>query len=283
MLRRTNGVFLVFHILMVLFISGSLLLSIRSERVEGFIESITGENGLFEIGVFFILLMISTFAMMTSFSNQSDKIFTRARRHFISFIAICFYFMAMQEIRWGQLLASKNNAGHAGNLKGVVDLSGFLDVELVNAVVHWAVLLGFIVLPLVIYYKPGLFRQNPSIKGKATIYVPSLHNILMFSFACSLQTLVNPVARFDFIIWLLIFLSITWLMVFRRQLRSVAVIFHLCLLGICWLLLAINFQKIPITQHHFYLWKLVGAYAIFYWLYNWTVSLKDRVNLKLPG
>ncbi|MDN5212830.1 hypothetical protein QQ020_12265 [Fulvivirgaceae bacterium BMA12] len=249
--------------------------------MEKFIERITGENGVFEIGVFFILLMISTFAMMTSFNNQSDKIFTRARRHFISFIAICFYFLAMQEIRWGQLLTSKQNAEQAGNLKGVVDLSGFLNVELINTVVHWAILLAFIALPLVIYYRPGLFRQNPSIKGKTAIYAPSLHNILMFSFACSLQTLVNPVTRFDFIIWLLIFLGITWLIVFRKQLRSAATIFHLCLLGTCWILLAINFQKIPITQHHFYLWKLVGAYAIFYWLYNWTVSLKEQVDRKM--
>ena len=244
MLRRTNSVFLVFHILMVLFMSTSLLLSIKSERVGRFIEKITGENGVFEIGLFFILLMISTFAMMASFSHQSEKkVFTRARRNFISFIALCFYFLAMQEIRWSQLLSGKNDVEQAENLKGVVDLSGFLNIEVVNIAAHLVVLLGFVALPLLVYFRPGVFRRNPSVRGKTVIYLPSLHNVLMFSFACSLQTLVNPVTRFDFIIWLLVFLSITWLMVSNRRLRSVSILLHLCLLGICWLLLAINFQK----------------------------------------
>ena len=282
MLRKTNGVFLVFHILMVLFIGTSLLLSIKFQAVERFIEKITGENGVFEIGVFFILLMISTFAMMTSFSNQSEKVFTRARRHFISFVALCFYFLAMQEVRWGQLLAGKNDADNTESLKGVVDLGGFFNMEIINTAIHLTILLGFIILPLAVYHKPGLFRQNPSIKGKAIIYLPSLHNILMFSFACSLQTLANPITRFDSLILPLIFISITWLMIFNKRLRSVSIVFHLCLLAVCWLLFVMNAQKIPLTRDHFYLWKLVGAYAIFYWLYNWTVSLKDRVKLKLP-
>ena len=265
MLRKTNNTFLVFHILMVLFISLSLLLSVKFQGFERWIGKITGENSVFEIAIFFLLLMISTFAMMISFNNQREKAFTRPRRQFIAFIAICFYLKAMQEVRWSQLITVKSITGESGSLKGIVDLNFIIADEKINVMIHLIILVCFILLPLAIHYRPAFFRKNPSIKDKTIIYLPSVHSILMFGFACSLQTLINLLTKFDHFVLLLVFISIAGLMTYKRKLRSVSNMFHLILVSGSWLLIWIYSEKIRVDTDHHHLWQFVVVYAFFYW------------------
>lgn len=283
MLRKTNIIFLIFHILVILFVSISLLLSMKSEGFRKLIEKITGENSFFEIAIFFLLLMISTFAMLISFNDQKGKAFTKARRHFISFIAICFYFIAMQEVRWGQLLAGKNSAGQSENLKGIVNLNRITGDGNIHAMVHLMILFGFIFLPLVIYYLPSRFHKNTLLGAKTIVYQPSLHCILMFVFACALQALIDPMTKFDHFILLLAFISIAGLMIYKKKLGSAGNVLHFCLVSGSALLIWIYAEYIPLAPDHYHLGKLVVVYAFFYWLYNWTITLKEKVNVKLNG
>ena len=280
MLRKTNNIFLVFHILIVLFISASLFLSIKFQGLRRLIEKLTGENGAFEITVFFLLLMISTFAMLISFNNQGDKVFTKARRHFVSLIAICFYFAAMQEVRWGQLLSSKNNVAGSENLKGIVNLNRFIEVTYFNTITYLIILFGFILVPLTIYYGAIPFGNKPGLKRKATIYLPSLHCMLMFGFACGLYTLTSSVTNFDHLILSVIYIAIAGLLAFKKKLRSADNVLHFCLVGGSWLLFLMYSKDIPMGPEYFHLGKLVAVYAFFYWLFNWTTTLKERVNAK---
>ena len=279
MLRKTNNIFLVFHLLITLFISFLLLFSTRFQGFQQWIDKITGENSVLEIGIFFLLLMISTFAMLISFNNQNEKAFTRARRHFIAIIAICFYLIAMQEVRWGKLLLRSNDTSDSDSLMGIVGLHGIVTVEQVNTTIYVMILFGFILFPLLIYYRPALFGKNPSVRGKTIIYLPSIHCMLMFCFACSLQTLINPLTRFDHFVLLFVFLAIFGLMFYKNKLRSVANMAHWFLVAGSWVLYRIYSEKIPVSSDYHHLWKLVAVYTFFYWLYNWAMTLKEKAEV----
>ena len=281
MLRKTNTIFLIFHVVVILFISVLLLLSTKFQGFTELIKKITSENGVFEIVIFFLLLMVSTFAMLVSFNDQKEKVFTRARRHFISFIAICFYFIAMQEVRWGQLLVGKNITGQSESQKGIVDLNRVIEHGNMHALVHLMVLFGFIFFPLAVYYLPYHHQKNNRLVAKTIVYMPSLHCILMFVFACSLKALVDPITKFDHFILLLAFVAIAGVMIYKKKLRPVGNVLHFCLVSGVSLLLWMYAEHIPVAPNHYHLGKLVIVYAFFYWLYNWAVTSKEMVNVKL--
>ena len=248
---------------MTLFISVLLLLSTKFQSFERLIDKLTGKNSVFEIGIFFLLLMISTFAMLISFSNQSEKTFTKARKHFIAFIALCFYFIAMQEVRWAQLLVGKNSANASDAFNSIIGLNFVVGDNQINIALRLIILFSFILLPLLIYYHPAIIRNNTSIRNKATIYLPSMHCMLMFCFACSLQTLINPLTKYDHFILLSVFILIFGLILLKDELRSFSVMAHWCLVGGSWLLYWAYSENIPLRADYYHLWKIAAVYAFF--------------------
>ncbi len=280
MLRKTNCTFLVFHGLMLILIGLCLVLAIDSLFFQQLLNTITSENGIVAIAVFFIFLMTSSFAMIIIFNHQFEKVFTSARRHFVSLIAISFYIFAMQEIKWSQLLVQEApSSNQVDTLEVATGANTLIHQETVFYLIHLAIFVGFIAIPLVIYFLPDRIKQTSKMKGKIVIYLPSLHNILMFSYGCLLFTLMNPAYYINFYLLGLEVIVMLLLLLVKKENLTASNLGHLLLFGTSLVIMMVFEGHIPMKENYHQLWKFIAGYAFFYWLYNWTVSLKNKAKV----
>ncbi len=277
MLRKTNVLFLVFHGLVLSLTGIALLLAKSNNFFEQILLNVTGENGVVTIAVFFVFLMTSCFAIVIIFNHQFEQVFTNTRRHFVSLIAIAFYLFAMQEIKWSQLLHRQaSNSGNDADLEIAAGSNTLINTDALLNLIHLGIFIGFIVIPLVIYFLPEKYKQGTTVRGKIVIYLPSIHNMLMFAFGCLFFCLLNPLNKLNFYVLGLFAIALLMLLITKKYLLTTSHLIHLSLFALAIAVLPSISDTLFFNAPNHQLWKFIAGYAFFYWLYNWTMTLKNK-------
>lgn len=268
---------------MILLVCGIVLITRYHASYSNLLAAVSTEGGLFEWGSFFIAFTISGFALLVYFHSRGNRIFRPARRRFIMVIAIVAYLVAMEEISWGQRILGfeSNSFFSANNYQQETNFHNLISGEYLNLGIYAFIYIFFIFLPLIVYFKPDLGRNSPSIRGKVAIYLPSLHNMLMFCFASSLQAYFLPRTLADTISLWLALLIILILLVSRKKYRNGFLIWHLLLVLMACAVFAVSYQVFEYNNMQYEIREFVVLYAFFYWFFNWTTNLKNKVALQL--
>ncbi len=282
MLRNINRIFLIIHGLIVIALTILLIYSPKLASFRSLLIALIEDNGFIEIVIFFILLMISSYATITIFNNQTEKIFTKARRNLVALIAIIVYLGAMQEVRWGDLINLNEPNGAERTLRALVNNTGINSLDAIYQIIYLLTFIVFVVLPLLTYLRPHSFDRKPSFKGKSIIYLPSLHNVLMFGFASFIYAVSNPFSNIDKFIVIVAIGLMGIVFINSPELKTKSNIIHYIVVFICTLTMALTQFNIGISNANSRLWKFALAYSFFYWLLNWTLTLRHKVSWKHP-
>ena len=268
---------------MILFLCGIVLITRYHTSSTNLLASLSAEGGLFEWGSFFIAFTICGFALLVYFHSRGNRIFRPARRRLIIVIAIAAYLIAMEEISWGQRIFGFESGAFfsSNNHQQETNLHNLISGEYLNLVIYTLIYVFFIFLPLVVYFKPDLGRNSPSIRGKVAIYLPSIHNMLMFCFASSLQAYFQPKTLADTVSLWLAMLVILILLISRKKYRNRFLLLHFLLVLIACTIFAISYQIFEYNNMQYEIREFVVSYAFFYWFFNWTTNLKNKVALQL--
>ena len=268
---------------MILFVCCIVLITRHHPASSNLLYHLSAEGGLFEWGSFFIAFTISGFALLVYFHSRGNRIFRPARRRFILIIAIAAYLVAMEEISWGQRILGFESTAFfsSNNHQQETNFHNLISGEYLNLIIYALIYVFFIFLPLVIYFKPNLGHKSPSIRGKVAIYLPSIHNMLMFCFASSLQAYFLPKTLADTIFLWLALLIILVLLVGRKKYRNGFLLLHFSMVIIACVVFAISYQVFEYNNMQYEIREFVVSYAFFYWFFNWTTNLKNKVALQL--
>lgn len=283
MLERVNKFYQILHVSLIILICLIVLIAYQQGGQENLLAWTSQENGIFEWASFFVVFTMSAFALMVYFHAKDLPVFRQPRRNFILFIAILSYLAAMEEISWGQHVFGFESGGffEKHNVQQETNLHDFFAGELVNKVIHLTVYIFFIFLPLFIYFKPDLINHSPSIRGKIIIYLPSLHNVMMFCFACTLQQYFQPGTLLDTILIVLALVLILILFITNAKYRTRWHMIHFSLIILSMALFMYHADIFSAVEGQYEIRELVYYYAIFYWFINWTTNLKNKVALQL--
>ncbi len=283
MLERVNRFYLMLHCILIVFVCAIILLTKYHPPSDQLLLAVSKEGGLFEWASFFFAFTLSGFALLVYFHSGEHKIFSLVRRRFILVTAVAAYLLAMEEISWGQHVFGFDNPAffEEMNQQKETNLHNLVSAEYINLVIHSIIYVFFIVGPLFVYLKPSMFNYSPSIRGKTTIYLPSLHNILMFCFASSLQAYFLPKTIVDTtVLWLSLLIFLV-LLISKKKYRSRLLLIHFGLLVAASFVFASSYQVFEYNNMQYEIREFIIIYAVFYWFYNWTTNLKNKVALQL--
>lgn len=283
MLERINRFYLTLHCILIVLISTIVLLTKYNDHFRNLLFIVSAEGGLFEWGSFFIAFTLSGFALLVYFHSRRHKIFSRRRRKFILVIAIMAYLLAMEEISWGQHIFGFESVSffEQNNMQNETNLHNLVSAELLNLALHTFIYLMFIIIPLIIYFKPSIATYSASIRGKTTIYLPSLHNVLMFCFASGLQAYFLPKTMVDTIVLWACLLMMFILIICKPKYRSPLLIIHFTMVLLAVVVFVFSYDVFAYNNMQYEIREFIISYAFLYWFYNWTTNLKNKVALQL--
>lgn len=282
MLQRVNRFYIILHFIIIVFVCSIVLLTKYHPDHSGLLRTLSAEGGLFEWGSFFISVTIAGFASLIYFHSLRKKIYTKVMRYFILLVAIGAYLIAMEEISWGQRILGFESGDFfsSHNSQKETNLHNLISGEYLNLVIYGLIYILFIFLPLIFYFHPHPDRISPSVKKGIAIYLPSIHNILMFCFASSLQAYFLPrtIADTSFL-WLGI-LVILVLLIRKRAHRNSFLVLHLSLVVIACVVFATSHDVLEYYNMQYEIREFVVSYAFLYWFFNWTTDLKNKISLQ---
>ena len=283
MLQRINRFYTILHFILMLFVCLIVLLTRYVPSQSGLLHSLSTEGGFFEWGSFLISFTTSGLALLVYFQSRGKKIFRKARRRFILLIAIGTYVIAMEEISWGQrILGFKSDDFFSiYNMQKETNLHNLVSGEYLNLVIYSLIYIFFIYLPLAVYFYPKIGSNSPSISGKISIYLPSIHNMLMFCFASGLQAYFLPRTLADTTFLWLAMLLVIFLLLSKKKYRNRFLIFHLVLVLFACIIFATCYEVFDYYNMQYEIREFVIAYAFLYWFFNWTTNLKNKIALQL--
>ena len=283
MLQRINRFYTILHFTVILFVCSIVLLTKYSPSQLNLLRNLSAEGGLFEWGSFFIAFTISGFALLVYFHSNGKKIFGKARRRFILLISIGAYLVAMEEISWGQRILGFESGDFfsSNNTQQETNLHNLISGEYLNLVIYSLIYIFFIFLPLAVYFYPNLGSNSPSIREKIAIYLPSIHNMLMFCFASSLQAYFLSRTLADTIFLWLATLIILILLISKKKYRNKFQLLHFSLVLLACIIFALSYQVFEYNNMQYEIREFVISYAFLYWFFNWTTNLKNKIALQL--
>ena len=283
MLQRVNRLYIFLHLIVVLFVCCVVLLTSYMPGQSGLLRKLTAEGGLFEWGSFFIAFTISAFALLIYFHSRGNKAFRKARRRFILVIAIGAYLIAMEEISWGQRILGFESSDFffKHNTQRETNLHNLVSGEYLNLVIYSFIYISFIFLPLLVYFFPNIGSNSKSIRGKIAIYMPSIHTMLMFCFASSMQAYFLPKTLADTTFLWLAMLIILFLLITHKKYRNNYQILHYLIVLVACIIFAVCYRVFDYYNMQYEIREFVIAYAFLYWFFNWTTHLKNQIALKL--
>ncbi len=283
MLERVNRFYLIIHCVLIVFVCMIILLTKYYTPSSNLLFILSTEGGLFEWASFFFAFTLSGFGLLVYFHSGEHKIFSLPRRRFILITAVVAYLLAMEEISWGQHVFGFQNPEffEEMNKQKETNLHNLVSAEYINLIIHTVIYIFFIIGPLIVYLKPSLFNFSPSVRGKTTIYLPSLHNILMFCFASSLQAYFLPKTIVDTVVLIFSLLMFLFLLITKPKYRSQFLLIHFGLVVAAVVIAASSYQILEYNNMQYEIREFIIIYAMFYWFYNWTTNLKNKVALQL--
>jgi hypothetical protein len=104
----------------------------------------------------------------------------------------------------------------------------------------------------------------------------------MFCFASFIYAVSNPFTSFDKFIVIGAASSMGIVFINSPELKTKSNIIHYCVILVATTIMSFTQFNIGISNANSRLWKFVLAYAFFYWLLNWTLSLRHKVSWKHP-
>ncbi|MDN5202620.1 hypothetical protein QQ008_14625 [Fulvivirgaceae bacterium BMA10] len=283
MLRKINQSYIVLHFFVVIIVCSIVLITSQTQEATPALLITTQENGLFEWGSFFIFLAISAFTLMILFHDKGSNIFTKFQKRFITLVAIGTYFLAMEEISWGQHILGFKTPGffEANNLQKETNIHNLISGEISNLVFHSIVYIFFILIPIIVYIKPNISDRLPRLKKGISTYLPSLHNILMFCFASSLQAYFLPKTIVDTVVLSISLLILSILILSKKAFRTKSILIHLALVIGSTIIFMFNHHVFAYYNMQYEIREFVIGYAFLYWFYNWTAHVKYKMALQL--
>ena len=279
MLRQINRSFTILHFLLILFVCLIVLITRYYPPQAGLLRLVSAEGGLFEWGSFVISFMLSVFALLVYFRRSVTYNFSKRTRKFILLIAIGAFFIAMEEISWGQRVLGFESGDffRTKNMQRETNLHNLISGEYLNLAIYSIIYIFFIYLPLAIYVYPDLVNKVPSLKSRLFIYLPSLHNVLMFCFASSLQAYFLPRTLADTTFLWLSMLLVCFILVKRESYRDKFQVLHFLLVLLACIVFAICFKVFDYYNMQYEIREFVIGYAFFFWFFNWTANLKSKI------
>ena len=279
MLQRINKSFTTLHFFLILFVCLIVLITRYYPPQAGLLRLVSAEGGLFEWGSFVISLTVSVFALLVYFRGSVTYNFGKGTRKFILLVAIGAFFIAMEEISWGQRVLGFESSDffRTKNMQRETNLHNLISGEYLNLAIYSIIYIFFIYLPLAVYVYPDLVNKFPSLKSKISIYLPSLHNVLMFCFASSLQAYFLPRTIADTTFLWLAMLLVCVLLVNRKNHRNKFQVLHFLLVLLACIVFAICYQVFDYFNMQYEIREFVIGYAFLYWLFNWTVNVKNKI------
>ena len=279
MLRQINRSFTILHFLLILFVCLIVLITRYYPPQAGLLRLVSAEGGLFEWGSFVISFILSVFALLVYFRRSVTYNFSKRTRKFILLIAIGAFFIAMEEISWGQRVLGFESGDffRTKNMQRETNLHNLISGEYLNLAIYSIIYIFFIYLPLAIYVYPDLVNKVPSLKSRLFIYLPSLHNVLMFCFASSLQAYFLPRTLTDTTFLWLSMLLVCFILVKRESYRDKFQVLHFLLVLLACIVFAICFKVFDYYNMQYEIREFVIGYAFFFWFFNWTANLKSKI------
>lgn len=276
MLQRIKRFYLILHFVIILSVCTIVLLTKYSSNHSDLLRTFSAEGGFFEWGSFWVSLTLAGFALYNYFQDRHQKIFGKIRRYLLMFIAVGAILIAMEEISWGQRILGFESGDFftAHNAQKETNLHNLISGEYLNLAIYSIIYIFFIFLPLLVYFRPALLGNSISFRKGTDIYMPSIHNILMFCFGSSLQAYFLPRTAADTtFLWLSVLLVMA-LLISKKSYRDGFHLLHFSLVLTACIIFAISYDVFEYNNMQYEIREFVVSYAFLYWCFNWTNNLK---------
>ncbi len=268
MMMNRQPVFLtIFHFSIIGSVMAIVALTALVPQYRNLLLNVTSESGFFEIGTFIILILISGYCirlLKISRRPQTPAVLLRL----VGLTACLTLVAGFEEISWGQHFFGFRSADFFmnHNRQHETNLHNLIPAEIFGLLTNAGIYILFVFLPLFCHYYLSGARTGPRKFPAWADYVPSLHNILMFCFAFSLQAFFLPETAADTVI-LLIGIGMTARLILRKgPYRNPLNIGHLAAVITAMLFFMYHFHIFRYENMQYEIREFVITYAFLYWL-----------------
>lgn len=184
----------------------TVMLTYQFAGYEGFLKTMSEENGFFESISVFLLLTIVFIGIKTL--TKADKIFDKWILICIGIFSILSFLAAMEEISWGQHLFHFASTEYfkIQNLQGETNLHNLMNANLFSSILYASVYTFLVFVPLFIKLIPSLLLRFDILRH----FDISPHSILILLFASVFQIYFYD----DFGVWFDMFAHLFALILF---------------------------------------------------------------------
>lgn len=271
-----NTLFLVFHAFIMISTAIIVILTRFWPGQESLLRKVTAEIGPFELGGAFMLLLLAGFAVV-AWLRLRKTVFEYKRMHmlFIAAIGVAAVLAALEEISWGQhLFGFESPATFAEhNRQQETNLHNFMPADLFNLTINLSVYLVFVYLPLFLHTDSGKRKLLTSRYAPLAGYIPSIHIVLMFIFAFSLQAYFRLETLADTLALAGALIFASCVVYLKRQTIDALEIIHLTCVWLLTALFVICHEVFRYENMQYEIREFAFVYAFIYWFVGYTGSL----------
>lgn len=236
--------------------------------------SCTQENGIFEIGSFFLLLSISLYCFCTLYMIHKKRAYKNSPSMLKYFIFIIFtwilsFIAAFEEISWGQhfLEFQSGDFFTQYNHQKETNLHNLISPVLFGFIINASVYCIFIFIPIFIKFNK-FDKVFKNYLNTIKIFTPSIFNILIFCFAFSLQAFFIYETYSDTAALIIALILMVILIFKKKEYKNLINILHLLIIISALIFFMINFHVFNYENVQYEIREFVIMYGFLFWLIN---------------